>query len=235
MPSLEVDHLTVAERVRRRVLRSGERLWSVEDFADSPAAVNSELRRLVARGDLARVRRGVYWRGRSSRFGMIGAPADETVRKLAGRREAIGATGWQAAKALGLSTQVSPVEMLSTTGRPPQGLRGIKLVSRAGRSGRREAGLNGTEVTILEALEGWERYVEVGSATALARFVEALARSDVRVERLVSASRTEPPAVRERLRVVLRHAGYEEQAARAPAARDSRTRERALRVLGPAA
>ncbi len=226
---------SVAQQVRRRVLRSGERLWQVEDFAGSPSAVNNELRRLIARGELMRVRRGVYWRGKKSRFGMIGASQGEAVQKVLGAREAVGATGWHATNLLGLSTQVSPVEALAVTHRRPEGLHNVKVSSRAARSGRREAKLNGIEVTFLEALEGWDRYVETDSATALERFGELLDREDVRVERLVRASRTEPPVVRERLRAVLRHGGYEEQAERVPAARDPRTRARALRVLGTAA
>jgi len=166
---------------------------------------------------------------------MVGAPAGEAVRKLLGDREAIGATGWQAAKLLGLSTQVAPMEALATTGRPPAGLRNVMVAGRSARSGRRDARLNGLEVTILEAIEGWERYVEVDAATALARFRDALARDDVRLDRLVAASRTEPPAVRERLRAILDYSGHEEQANRIPAARDHRTRERALRVIDAAA
>jgi hypothetical protein len=223
---------SVAQQVRGRVLRSGERLWRIEDFEGSPSAVNNELRRLIARGELMRVRRGVYWRGKKSRFGMIGASQGEAVQKLFGAQEAVGATGWNATNLLGLSTQVSPVEALAVTHRRPEGLRNVKVSSRAARSARREAKLNGMEVTFLEALEGWDRYVEADGATALRRFLELLDRDDVRVERLVRASRTEPPVVRERLRAVLRRGGYEEQAARVPAARDPRTRTRALRVLG---
>ena len=179
-----------------------------------------------------RVRRGVYWRGKKSRFGMIGASQGEAVQKVLGAQEAVGATGWNATNLLGLSTQVSPVEALAVTHRRPEGLHNVKVSSRAARSGRREAKLNGMEVTFLEALEGWDRYVEADGATALERFGELLDREDIRVERLVRASRTEPPVVRERLRAVLRHGGYEEQAERVPAARDPRTRSRALRVLG---
>jgi len=226
---------SVAQQVRRRVLRSGERLWRIEDFEGSPSAVNNELRRLISRGELMRVRRGVYWRGKKSRFGMIGASQGEAVQKVLGAQEAIGATGWNATNLLGLSTQVSPVEALAVTHRRPEGLHNVKVSSRAARSGRREAMLNGMEVTFLEALEGWDRYVEADGATALERFGELLDREDIRVERLVRASRTEPPVVRERLRAVLRHGGYEEQAERVLAARDPRTRARALRVLGTAA
>ncbi len=232
MVQLASNGLSVAQQVRSCVMCSGERMWSVEDFAGPPSAVNNELRRLVARGELARVRRGIYWHGRQSRFGMVGAPTSDAVRKLLGNREAIGATGWQAAKLLGLSTQVAPVESLATTGRPPTGLRNVRLASRTARSGRREAKLNGLEVTILEAIEGWERYVEVDGATALARFRDALARNDVHIDRMVAASRTEPPGVRERLRAILIYAGHKEQADHIPAARDPRTRERALRVIG---
>ena len=222
---------SVAQQVRHRVLRSGERLWRIEDFGGSPSAVNNELRRLISRGELMRVRRGVYWRGKKSRFGMIGASQGEAVQKVLGAQEAVGATGWHATNLLGLSTQVSPVEALAVTHRRPEGLHNVKVSSRAARSGRREAKLNGMEVTFLETLEGWDRYVEADGATALERFGELLDREDIRVERLVRASRTEPPVVRERLRAVLRHGGYEEQAERVPAARDPRTRARALRVL----
>jgi hypothetical protein len=217
--------------VRGRVLRSHGRVWRVEDFAGSPAATNSELRRLVARGELVRVRRGVYWRGRRSRFGMTGVSSGQAVRELLGSHEAVGATGWYATKLLGLSTQVSPVETLAVTGRPPEGLRDVRVVSRAARSGRREARLNDFEVTFLEALEGWERYVEADGETALARFVELLAAEGMRVDRVLRASATEPPAVRERLRAVLERAGRKREAQRVRPARDARTRERALRVL----
>ncbi len=228
---------SVAEQVRRRVLASRERLWRVEDFEDledakgSASAVNNELRRLVARGELMRVRRGVYWRGKKSRFGMLGAPQADALRKSVGDDEAVGATGWHATNLLGLSTQVSPVETLAVTHRVPAGMTKVKVASRAARRGRRDARLNGMEVTFLEALEGWDRYVEADAKTALKRFVKLLGRDDVRVDRLVSASSTEPPAVRERLRAVLVQAGEAAAANRIRRARDPRTRERALRVL----
>lgn len=113
----------------QRVRRSGERLWRIEDFDGSPSAVNNELRRMVARGELMRVRRGVYWHGRRSRFGMIGASQGAAVQKLLGPHEAIGATGWQASKLLGLSTQVSPIEALAVTHRGVQGLENVRMSS----------------------------------------------------------------------------------------------------------
>lgn len=230
---------SIAKRVRQRVLRSRDRLWMVEDFddlqrqTDSYSAVNNELRRLVARGELVRVRRGVYWRGTKSRFGMLRAPAADVVRKTISTDDALGATGWHATNLLGLSTQVSPVETLAVTHRLPEGLP-TTVASRTARRGRRDEKLNGLEVTLLEALEGWDRYVETDSATALDRFDQLLGLDGIRVDRLVRASRTEPPVVRERLRAILQHAGYEADADGVPRARDPRTRERALRVIADA-
>ncbi len=220
------------------MLGSRERLWRVEDFEDieagggSSSAVNNELRRLVARGELSRVRRGVYWRGKRSRFGSSRASAADTLRMSVGAREAVGATGWHAANLLGLSTQVSPIETLAVTHRQPAGLGKFKVSTRAARGARREARLNSLEVTFLEALEGWDRYVESDSKTALNRFETVLRGGGLRIERLVVASRTEPPAVRERLRAVLEHSGEHDAAQHVRRARDPRTRERALRVLG---
>jgi hypothetical protein len=222
---------TVAQGVRRRVTQSAARVWCVEDFDGSPAAVNSELRRLVARGELTRIRRGVYWRGKKGRFGMTRAPQAKALRKAVGEHEAVGATGWHATNLLGLSTQVSPVEMLAVTHRRPRGFDGVKVVTRTARTGRRDVRLNDLEVTYLEALEGWDRYVEVKGPVALRRFTELLDDDRIRVDRLVGASYTEPPAVRERLRAVLSRGGFDDAAAKVRGARDPRTRSRALHVL----
>lgn len=222
---------SVAQQVRDHVLRSRERIWHIEDFDGSPKAVNNELRRLVERGELQRIRRGVYWRGRKSRFGMHGVDEGEAVQSVVGQDEAIGATGWNATNLLGLSTQVAPTESLAVTRRVPEGLGHVKVASRASRTGRRKARLNGLEVTVLEALEGWERYVEVSPAEAVRRLGRVLRRPDMRVAKLVAASDTEPPVVRERLRAVLIATGHEAEATRVKRARDPRTRDKALRAL----
>jgi hypothetical protein len=173
----------------------------------------------------------VYWRGRVSRFGMSSVEESQAVLTVVGRDEAIGATGWNATNILGLSTQVAPTAALAVTHRVPEGLGHVKVVSRAARTGRRKAGLRGLEVTVLEALEGWDRYVEVGPAEAVRRFDQILRRPDVRIPKLISASTTEPPVVRERLRAVLAATGRQDEARRIPRARDQRTREKALRVI----
>ena len=196
---------SAARQLREKILASEERFWRVDELHGSlsPAAVASELRRLVEAGELEHVRRGLYWRGRKTRFGMSVPHEGLALRQLLGEREAVGASAWHATNLLGLSTQVSPIEVLAVTRRPPAGFEHLRLIDRSSRTGRRDHGLTDLEVTILEALEGWDRFVEVGRRAATARFMELLGRDDVSVDRLVAASATESAAVRERLRAAL--------------------------------
>lgn len=226
---------SIAAEVRARVKRSKDRFWRVDDFAFEPHAVTMELARLVRAGELERVRRGVYWRGRQTRFGMVGALPVEAVRELVSDREAVGAAGWYATNLLGLSTQVSPTPVVALTRRAPTGLENVRVVDRSNRSGRRDARLNETEVTVLEALEAWDRYVELDHADALAVFAGILQRDEVRVDRLVRAAPTESSRVRERLRVVLETAGFHDEAANVEGARSASSKARARAVLPEAA
>jgi len=178
-----------------------------------------ELSRLADSGELERVRRGVYWRGRKTRFGPTVPPPVDALRELVSSEEAVGAAGWYATNLLGLSTQVAPQPVVAVTTRSPTGLPGVKVIDRSARVGRREAHLNETEVTVLEALDGWDKYVELDHATALARFIDILGGPDVRLSRLVQASRTEAPRVRDRLREVLLGGGWTSEAERVPPAR----------------
>jgi hypothetical protein len=221
----------IAKQIRNRILRSRDRTWRVEDFEGSSNAVQAELRRLVQAGELEHVRRGVYWRGHQSRFGLAGARQGEALRGLIGDKEAVGAAGWYATNLLGLSTQISPVEVLSLTRRPPTGFGDLRLIDRSRRVGRRDSRLNDLEVTFLEALEGWDRFVELSGDQALRRFSELLDNEQVRADRLVAATRTEPAVVRERLRQVLLHHGDEAWAEKIERARSVSARERALAVI----
>ncbi len=223
---------SVARSVRRKVHRTTDRFWHVEDFAQDPKAVELELGRLVTDGELERVRRGVYWRGSRTQFGMTVAPPLDAVRKIVGEGEAIGAAEWYATNLLGFSTQVSPVPVIAVSRRTPTGVPDVRLVSRASRTGRRTAHLNNREVTVLEALDGWDKYVELDAEAAIERFLHILGDPDVRVERLVAASRTESSRARERLRFLLERAGRWTDAAKVGQARSRAGREKALAVMG---
>lgn len=222
---------SVASRVREEVGGSTDRYWSIEDFGFDSHAVASELSRLRRAGELEWVRRGLYWRGRRTRFGVAGAPAVDAVRKLVSEDEALGAAGWYATSLLRLSTQVSPVPMVAVTCRVPTSLKDVRVIDRSNRSGRRAAELNETEVTYLEALEAWEENVELGNEEALSRFIELLELDALRAEKLVEASKTESSRVRERLRAVLVESGASELADRVQGAKSPSSVRRARKVL----
>ena len=225
---------STAKVVRKRILASRDRIWRTQDFEGSRNAVQAELRRLVRAGEIERMRRGVYWRGRRTRFGLAVADEGRALRKLLGKYRGVGAAGWYATNLLGLSTQVSPIEVLAVTGRPPTGFPHLKLIDRSQRTGRHDARLNDLEITLLEALEGWEKYIEQEPIAAVERFQDLLNGEEVRIPRLVEAAKTEPAVVRERLRRLLIQGGRDEDAARIERARSDSARERALSVF-PAA
>src|SRR4051794_18369530 len=112
---------STAKHVREKVLRSADRFWTTADLVGvggTGAAAASELHRLAAAGELEHVRRGLWWRGHESRFGKSLPRQGVAVRELIGNGEAVGAGEWQATNLLGLSTQVSPVDVLAVTSRP---------------------------------------------------------------------------------------------------------------------
>jgi hypothetical protein len=197
-----MNDLKVAPEVRKRVLRSRERFWRSEDFGGSPGAVAQALSRLVRSGELRRVRRGLYWRGSPTRLGMAPPPADRFADEVVGM-PGTGPAGWSAALALGLSTQVPRQEAVAVPARAPRSLGGVRFVSRAASTRRRDERLRPAEVALLEVLRDWDGLVEVPIVDAIDR-IEGLAEAEaIRVDRLVRASATEPPRVRERLRQLL--------------------------------
>lgn len=209
------------QRMRRRVLSSHEQFWHVKDF-DAPAStVQHLLNTLVSAGDLRRVRRGLYWRGVKTALGMSPPPNGRLVRELA-RGAGVGPAGASAANALRLSTQVPRYSLVAVPGRKPADAGTIRFVSRAARSGRRTAGLNGMEVALLETLDGWEQLLEVSPDEGWQRLLDLVTNDTVRPDRLARASRTEPAAVRIRLAALLDDAGCAGPASRVPTA-DRRT------------
>lgn len=174
-----------------------DRLWTYRDFKPFPeSAVAAALSRLKKRGLLVRVRNGVYYRPRSSRFGLT-APDPTRVAEAVLRRRGIAAvsSGLPAYNALGLTTQVSPV--------PTFAVRGSVGSLRTGRKNK----IRLRPVTSLNELRPEERIVLDSlrdlrsipdtSPEEVLRKIAALFREErVSYERVARAARTEPPRVR---------------------------------------
>ena len=142
---------SVAPEVRKRVLASRDCFWRPEDFDGSPDAVAQTLSRLARVGELRRVRRGLYWRGTTTRLGMAPPPTDRLAGEVADGR-GTGPAEWSAALALGLSTQIPRRETIAVPGRAPRNPGTIRFVSRAASTKRRDERLRPVEVALLEVL-----------------------------------------------------------------------------------
>ena len=197
-----MNKTTVAAGVRERVLRSRERFWRPEDFDGSPEAVAQALSRLARTGELRRVRRGLYWRGVSTRLGMAPPPFERLAGEVVGGPGS-GPAGWSAALALGLSTQVARREAIAVPARVPRSSSAVRFVSRAAATKRRDERLRPAEIALFEVLRDWDHLVEVSTVDAVGRITRLADTGEVRLDRLARASATEPPRVRERFRRLL--------------------------------
>ncbi len=214
---------SVAPEVRKRVVRSRDRFWRPEDFPGSPDAVAKALSRMAHTGELRRVRRGLYWRGAPTRLGMAPPPSDRYVHKVIGS-PGTGPAGWSAGLALGLSTQVPRRETIAVPGRAPRDPGAVNFVSRAASTKRRDERLRPHEVALLEVLRDWNTFVEVPTGTAVERIAGLADSKALRLDRIVRASTTEPPRVRERLRHLLDAIGRSSDAASVRPARSHSVR-----------
>ena len=211
-------HRSTAPTIRARITGAGERFWRPEDFdgLGNPNAVDQALADLHAAGELRRIRRGLYWSGRRTVFGITPPPAASIVEQITGLTTGIGPSGYSAALALGLSTQVPRSETFAVPARTPTGLpEGIDIVSRAARRGRLDAKLRPKEVAWLEIAGTWRDHVG-DPAGAERRFLSGIHSGEIRPDRIAAATRTEPPAVRRMIASLLRAAGRATDAERIP-------------------
>lgn len=181
--------------VRARIERGEERLWRLADFSDLPTgAAAKALSRLAAEGVLERLGKGLYYRGRSTKFG-ASRPKTSARLQLAARAARIFPAGVAAASSLGLSTQMSMRAEVSTTATSLPGLLlGADILAHT----RRPAAwnrLSDREAAILEVLRNGGHTVDLAPSAALDRLVSLL-REDSTFDHLVRAASTEPPRVR---------------------------------------
>jgi len=225
------DTMTTAGKIARRIRRARNRFFRRDDFDGPRAAIEKALSRLVAEGELIRVRNGLYWRGADTPLGMAPPNPREVVRALAGKG-ASGPAGLSASNLLGLSTQIPRLPVYAVSGAVPNVDR-IRIVRRNGRRGeaRRAARLTEGEVAVLEVLDNWENVVEVPAAEAVARLSARLRNDSDSTDRLMRVAEYEPARSRVRMRLLLEIAGRSDLADRIPDASAGYLAERALAPL----
>ena len=154
----------------------------VDRLPGSSTAARKAASRAVKDGLLLPVRRGLYYRGRRTRYGITAPRPDEIARVVLGTR-GVGPAGYSAARAWGVTTQVPPVWHVAT-------LRTVDPIDGVTQHERRNlarADLNEKEIALLELLRSPEVYVEAGWDTLVDRFRASLANREVDLEKLRAA------------------------------------------------
>jgi hypothetical protein len=161
--------MSTAQAVRELVEKAPVRsFFETTDFEGSSRAIECELSRLAAGGELARTRKGLYWKGPKTRVGMPLPRPAETALKVAGLGGGLAETS--AVHALGLTTQVPSVDVVAVPGRVPKQVTGTRFVSRS--IERRILALTPFEVAVVEVLRVGPIAIEAPWST-----VEALIRT----------------------------------------------------------
>jgi hypothetical protein len=174
----------------------------------SADAAASAVKRARERGELIRIRKGLYFKGAKTRYGMTRPPAEAVVTEVLGKT-GVGPAGFSAARAFGLTTQLPAKPAVAVTGRRvPTGLP-VKVTTR---SNPARASLRPLEIAALELLRGdWQGTVDDGWPALVTALGEAVTSRKLRWNKLSEAAEHEhSPALRialARLRDDLRTSG----------------------------
>jgi hypothetical protein len=182
---------TVKARVARKPMRS---FVSPSDFAGSPHAVECALSRMVAKGELARVRKGLYWKGPQTRIGIAQPRPLAVALHLGGPGS--GPAGFTAASVLGLTTQVPATVEVAVPGKAPTAPPGVHFTLR--HLSRRDLRLSTEEVALVEVLRDWPDTVESDWSSLVTRTRDLVERGFIRPDRVTKeAESARRPAIRE--------------------------------------
>lgn len=160
----------------------------VSELPGTLAAKNSAVSRAHKAGELIAVRKGLYFKGVKTRYGMTRPSAEEIAAEVLGRT-GVGPTGYSAARALGLTNQVPREPSLAVAGPVPTSVPGVKI---ARRNNMNRRALRYTEIALLELLRGdWETTVDEGWPALVSAYREGSESRTLRPRALREAIATE--------------------------------------------
>lgn len=161
---------------------------SVRDVSGARSAVETAFSRLAASGDLSRVRKGTYWKGSPTPWGMTLPRTEEIALTLGGPGS--GPAGVAAAYWLGLTSQVPSTYLAAVPGRAPAPWRDVRFTQRP--VGRLLAELSPSEVAVLEVLRAGPAMVESGWDELGSTVLQLAEDGKVRLAALHEAVKGEP-------------------------------------------
>ena len=180
---------SVAAAVSERVSDLPDRSFLAVCEVEGPRrAVESAFSRLARGGQLARVRKGLYWKGAPTPFGMSPPRAEDIALAIGGR--GAGLAGVAAAHALGLTTQVPSTIWVAVPGQVPAGYPGLRFVQRPVQ--RLVRAMTPWEVAVLEVLRAGPAVMECGWGDLASRIAELERAGHVRIGELAAAVAEEP-------------------------------------------
>lgn len=212
---------SISTKVRKRIEEGGQdRLWSYPDFHGLPTvAVAQTLSRLSKGPDAAlrRVRRGLYYVPKKTRFGETKPELGDVIAHLLRHRGiAYSPTGTAAYNGLGLTTQVSP-KISYRVNRPVRSIEpGRKLFGASTitlRPSYEVEGLASSELATLDALKDLDRIPDTSPADAIRRIVDLIRSRKLSFKRLARLARHESPRVRALVGAIGSHIGEEKAVA----------------------
>jgi len=175
----DMTTLSPAEVIRETPEKS---FVHVDRLPGSSTAARKAASRAAKDGLLLPVRRGLYYRGRRTRYGLAAPRADEIARAVLGTR-GIGPAGYSAARAWGVTTQIPPVWHVATL----RTVDPIDGVTQHERKNLARTDLNEKEIALLELLRAPEVYVEAGWDTLARKVRAALRAGEIHPDRLRDA------------------------------------------------
>lgn len=189
--------MSVTQAVEDRLAKATPEsfIWS-RDFEYTRTAVDTAMCRAVRKfPEVTRVSKGLYWKGRATRFGVTRPDPLTLALELAG--DGAGPTGWSALAALGLTSQVPATPEVAAVAKKPT----VGPAHYCVRSNRKRSELSPMEVALLEVLRtGVLARAEADDPPAVLR--RLLRSGVVREKALLHVAKSEPSHVREELKAL---------------------------------
>lgn len=158
----------------------------VSDLPGTPNAARQAAARAAKRRELVWIRRGLYYRGVKTRYGMTKPRIEEIAREVLGE-VGCGPASYSAARSWVVTTQL-PASFHVATLFPTSPIEGI---TQHARSNRARVDLTYLEIALLELLRNPETFIEAGWPAFVDRVREAVSKGEVQLARVESTVATE--------------------------------------------
>lgn len=206
---------SVSQAVQRRIASAGvDRLWTLADFRDLDAMpVAATLSRLVKKGTIKRIRRGVYYRPKPTIFGLSDPQPDAVLNAMVQRRHgAVLPSGEMQYNRLGLTDQVSAAITVASDRRlRTTPIKGIRVNARI-RPLRQQRGIRADERAAFDALRDLSRIPGADSTSVILRLRQLIQTGQLDLHRLIRYAKNEPPRVRALLGAIADDLGHTKDA-----------------------